>query len=145
MTMIVELPFSYIIQAIGRETTVWWLKNFPRGDSWYQVPVLVWRVKSHVSSGADTGWNNWVKECSSCTSPAVRLLTTLGVGTESSTQMMSVEEALQINRSLYIFQEKEMSLLKEFPEKTNKQTKKLKHFHALRVGRNWVAGLKFLW
>lgn len=59
---------------------------------------------------------------------APAILTTLGVGTESSTQLVSAEEALQITRSLYILLEKEMSLLEGFPEKN--------HLGAFRVDRN---------
>lgn len=59
---------------------------------------------------------------------APAILTTLGVETESSTQLVSAEEALQITRSLYILLEKEMSLQEGFPEK--------KHLGAFRVDRN---------
>lgn len=46
---------------------------------------------------------------------APAILTTLGVETESSTQLVSAEEALQITRSLYILLEKEMSLQEGVP------------------------------
>lgn len=59
---------------------------------------------------------------------APAILTTLGVETESSTQLVSAEEALQITRSLYILLEKEMSLQEGFPEK--------KHLGAFRLDRN---------
>lgn len=74
---------------------------------------LLWsgRVKSHVSPEAEIGCNNWVMEDRSGASPAVRLLTTLGlrgVGTESGIQIVNADEVLQVIRSLCTSLEKEM-------------------------------------
>lgn len=60
---------------------------------------LLWsgKVQSCISPDAETGCNSWIMEDRSGTSPAVRLLTALGlreVGTEGSTQIVNADKVL---------------------------------------------------
>jgi len=68
-------------------------------------------MKSRVSPDVEIGCNNWVMGDRSGASPAVRLLTILGlrsVETETGIQTVNADEVLKVMRSLCTTLEKEM-------------------------------------